>query len=295
MSDPALTESSPVTIALIQAACGPDPADNLDRTVATCRAASQAGTHIICLQELFHLRYPCRTEDHAQFALAEPIPGPTLARLQQVAAECSCVLVGALFERRGPGVYHNSAVVIDADGTYLGCYRKMHIPDDPGYYEKFYFAPGDLGFRCFTTRYARIGVGICWDQWFPEAARALALAGAQILFYPTAIGWLADETSAFGPSQYDAWQTMLRSHAIANGLFVAAPNRVGIEGQLEFWGGSVIVDPYGNVVQRGSHQQPEIVTAPCDLQLVDTARTHWPFLRDRRVDAYADLQHRWVD
>lgn len=278
---------------MIQMACGQQRDDNIVAALNHVKAAAESGAQIICLQELFATVYPCQSEDHSRFAWGEPIPGPTCDRLQQAAAQHGVVIVGSLFERRGPGLYHNTAVVFDADGQYLGCYRKMHIPDDPGYYEKFYFAPGDLGFRCFDTRYGRIGVGICWDQWYPEAARAMALDGAELIFYPTAIGWLADEKEQYGQSQCAAWETMMRSHAIANGLFVAAANRVGTEGSVEFWGGSVIIDPYGNILQRGPHDEAAIVTARCNRGLIETARTHWPFLRDRRIDAYSGLLQRW--
>ncbi|MCO6457627.1 MAG: carbon-nitrogen hydrolase [Pirellulaceae bacterium] len=284
-----------VHVALIQQSCGPSKADNLAHALRQVEAAAGQGAQIVCLQELFATPYPCQSEDHARFEEAEPIPGPTTTALADAAARHQVVIVGSLFERRAPGLYHNTAVVLDADGSQAGMYRKMHIPDDPLYYEKFYFTPGDLGFRAFDTRYGRVGVCVCWDQWFPEAARLTALHGAEILFYPTAIGWLPDEKDRYGASQHSAWETMMRSHAIANGLFVAAPNRVGREGALEFWGASFVSDPYGNVLQRGSHEQPQIVHCPCDLSLIDTARTHWPFLRDRRIDAYSDLARRYLD
>jgi len=290
------SSGAPVTeVAMIQMACGARRDDNVALALEYIGRAAAAGAHIVCLQELFATVYPCQSEDHSRFAWAESIPGPTYASLQRAAARHGVVVVGSLFERRAPGLYHNTAVVFDADGQYLGCYRKMHIPDDPCYYEKFYFSPGDLGFRCFATRCGRIAVGICWDQWFPEAARAMTLAGAEVILYPTAIGWLADEKDAYGQSQYEAWETMLRSHAIANGVFVGAANRVGTEGALEFWGGSVLIDPYGSILRRGAHAEPGIVTAGCSRALVDTARTHWPFLRDRRIDAYQDLARRWQD
>jgi N-carbamoylputrescine amidase len=244
---------------------------------------------------LFAGPYPCQREDHAQFERAEPIPGPTSKRLGAAAREHGVVVVGSIFEKRAAGVYHNTAVVFDADGATAGMYRKMHIPDDPLYYEKFYFTPGDLGFRSFSTRFGQVGVCVCWDQWFPEGARLTALTGAQILFYPTAIGWIPGEKDVYGRSQHSAWETMMRSHAIANGVYVAAPNRVGREGEVEFWGASFVSDPYGNVLSRGSHDAEEIVMAECDFSLIDVARTHWPFLRDRRVDAYGDLTQRWRD
>jgi N-carbamoylputrescine amidase len=284
-----------VSVGLVQMACGPDPEANRATAMRLIGQASDRGANVICLQELFLGPYPCQTEDHARFAAAEPIPGPTCHHLGQAAAEHQVVLIGSLFEERGPGLYHNTAVVWDADGRQLGLYRKMHIPDDPCYYEKFYFAPGDLGFPCFDTRFGRVGVGICWDQWFPETARLLALRGAEILFFPTAIGWLHDEKAVYGESQQSAWETVMRSHAITNGLFVAAANRVGSEEQIEFWGSSFVVDPYGQVLVRGSRDQQEVLVATCSRSLVRVARTHWPFLRDRRIDAYADLQQRYLD
>ncbi|HCP11506.1 MAG TPA: acyltransferase, partial [Planctomycetaceae bacterium] len=259
------------------------------------REAAAAGAQVVCLQEVFNLQYPCQAEEHDRFALAEPIPGPTTIALQKIAKELSVVLVVPLFEYRTHGLYHNSAVVLDADGSIAGLYRKMHIPDDPLYLEKFYFAPGDLGFLAFPTRYARIGVCICWDQWYPEAARLTAMQGAEMLFYPTAIGWIPGERDVYGASQYSAWQTMMRSHAIANGLFVGAPNRVGTEQQIQFWGGSFMADPYGNVIAQADHDSEATLHAECDLSLLNTARTHWPFFRDRRVDAFADLQKRWCE
>lgn len=284
-----------VRVALIQSTCVDDPAANLDRAIQQIRGAAAEGAQVICLQEVFNLTYPCQTEDHDRFALAETIPGPTTKQLETVAGELKVVIVAPIFERRAAGIYHNSAVVIDADGSTAGLYRKMHIPDDPLYYEKFYFAPGDLGFHAFDTRYGKVGVCICWDQWFPEAARLTAMKGAELLFYPTAIGWIPGEKDVYGPSQYSAWQTMIRSHAIANGLFVGAPNRVGPEGEIEFWGGSFLADPYGNVIQQASHGEEQHVIVDCDLELINTARTHWPFFRDRRIDAFSDLQKRWLD
>lgn len=282
------------SVALLQASCSESPAENLQRTLARIAECAGQGAEVICLQELFHLQYPCQSEMHERFQDAEPIPGPTLKALCSAASEHRVAIIGSLFERRGAGVYHNTAVVIDHDGELCGVYRKMHIPDDPLYYEKFYFAPGDLGFRSFPTSAGQLGVCVCWDQWFPEAARLTALTGAEIIFYPTAIGWLPDEKETYGPSQQDAWETMLRSHAIANGVFVAAPNRVGREGELEFWGRSLIVDPYGVVLARGSDQEQAVI-AECDLSLVNEARVHWPFLRDRRIDAYRGLSQRWLD
>jgi len=275
--------------------CVPEPDINLQRSIDRIRDAAAAGAQVICLQEVFNTQYPCQAEEHDRFALAEPIPGPTTTALQKIAKELQVVIIVPLFERRTHGLYHNSAVVLDADGSIAGLYRKMHIPDDPLYLEKFYFTPGDLGFLAFPTRYARIGVCICWDQWYPEAARLTAMQGAEMLFYPTAIGWIPGERDIYGASQYSAWQTMMRSHAIANGLFVGAPNRVGPEGQIQFWGGSFMADPYGNVLAQADHEAEATLHVECDLSLINTARTHWPFFRDRRVDAFADLQKRWCE
>jgi N-carbamoylputrescine amidase len=275
--------------------CAADKQANVDKALGRIAAAAKRGAQIVCLQELFHGRYPCQTEDHARFAEAEPIPGPTSEALAAAAAEHGVVVVGSLFERRAAGLYHNTAVVFDADGSTAGMYRKMHIPDDPLYYEKFYFTPGDLGFGSFDTQFGRLGVCVCWDQWFPEAARLTALSGAQILFFPTAIGWLPEEKDVYGAAQHSAWETMMRSHAIANGLFVAAPNRVGTEDALEFWGASFIADPYGDVLARADHNVEETLVATCDFSLIETARTHWPFLRDRRIDAYEGLTQRYLD
>ncbi len=267
-----------VVLSLVQMSCESDKSINVDKALARIVEAAEQGAHIICLQELFASHYPCQEEDHALFELAEPIPGPTSQQLQQVAREQGVVVIGSIFERRSAGLFHNSTVVYDADGQDLGIYRKMHIPDDPHYYEKFYFTPGDLGFRTFATRFGRLGVAICWDQWFPEAARIMALHGAEFLFYPTAIGWLAPEKDEYGESQQNAWQTAMRAHAIANGVFVAAANRVGREGEIEFWGSSFVTDPYGNILQRATNDKDELLLVPCRRQLVEVARTHWPFL-----------------
>ena len=278
--------------------CGPDPAANLETALDRIRTAAGQGSQIICLQELFRSQYFCQTEDHDHFALAEPVPGPSTAAIAPLARELGVVIVASLFEKRAEGVYHNTAVVIDADGTVLGRYRKMHIPDDPRYHEKFYFSPGDLGFRSWDTRFGSIGVLVCWDQWYPEAARLTALQGAQVLFYPTAIGWLPEEKAEFGEAQQSAWETIQRSHAIANGVYVAAVNRVGHEGAadagIEFWGGSFVTDPYGSVLKRAG-QGEDILIVPCDLTALGTARTHWPFLRDRRIDAYQGITKRLLD
>ena len=288
------SSSRMIRLALVQMACSDNRAENIAHAVQAIRTSAAQGAHIICLQELFADLYPCQSEDHARFATAEPIPGPTTEILAAAARENNVVVIGSIFEQRAAGIYHNTAIVLDSDGTLVGQYRKMHIPDDPLYYEKFYFTPGDRGFTTFDTDRARIGVCICWDQWFPEAARLTALSGAEILFYPTAIGWLHEEKDAFGASQRSAWQTMLKSHAIANGVYVAAPNRVGSEGGLEFWGSSFVCDPYGEVIASAADAGAEIVFADCDLDLIDIARTHWPFLRDRRIDAYDGLTQRWL-
>jgi len=290
-----MSKPDEVTIALVQMSCTGEKQANVAKALDRIADAASQGAEVVCLQELFHGLYPCQSEDHARFAEAEPIPGPTSTALSEAARHHGVVIVGSIFERRAAGVYHNSAVVFDADGRQAGLYRKMHIPDDPLYYEKFYFTPGDLGFRSFATRFGRVGACVCWDQWFPEAARLTALSGADILFYPTAIGWLPDEKQEFGASQHAAWETMMRSHAIANGLFVAAPNRVGREGKLEFWGASFVSDPYGNVMARASHTAEETLIVTCALDQVEAARTHWPFLRDRRIDAYGELTKRYRD
>lgn len=284
-----------VSVALVQMSCTESKDANVAKAIERIEHAAERGAQIVCLQELFHNPYPCQSENHDRFAEAESIPGPITRALEAVAKRTQTVIVGSLFERRAPGVYHNTAVIFDADGSTAGVYRKMHIPDDPLYYEKFYFTPGDLGFRAFDTRFGRIGVCVCWDQWFPEAARLTALHGAQVLFYPTAIGWLPQEKENYGASQHSAWETMMRSHAIANGVFVAAPNRVGREGELQFWGASFVSDPYGNVIARASHDAEETLVVECNLATIDVVRTHWPFLRDRRIDAYHDLTKRFLD
>jgi N-carbamoylputrescine amidase len=284
---------SSISIAAIQLSCSADIQANLEKTIGQIVEAADAGARLICLQELFASQYFCQSENHEQFRLAESIPGPTTERICQIAKQLRVVIVAPMFERRAAGVFHNSAVVIESDGSIAGLYRKMHIPDDPYFYEKFYFTPGDLGFQAFETSVGKIGVCICWDQWFPEAARLTAMQGAEVLIYPTAIGWQAPEKSEFGASQLDAWQTMMRSHAIANGVFLVAPNRVGVEDNIEFWGSSFVADPYGNLLTVASSERPETLIVDCDLSLVETARTHWPFFRDRRIDAYGDLTKRW--
>lgn len=284
-----------VTLGLVQSRAAPDPDRNLAATARCIRRAAGGGAHIVCVQELFRSRYFPQAEDTAAFALAEPVPGPTTERFCPLARELEVVIVASVFEARAPGVYHNTAVVIDADGDILGKYRKMHIPDDPGFYEKFYFTPGDLGFRTFRTRYARVGVLVCWDQWFPEAARLAALGGAGIIFYPTAIGWNASETAAARRAQLEAWELVQRSHAVTNGVYVAAVNRVGREGGITFWGSSFVADPSGRVLARAGKAKPEILLAHCDLQAIADARHNWPFLRDRRIDAYHDLTRHVLD
>jgi N-carbamoylputrescine amidase len=284
-----------VTLGLVQMSCSQHPEDNVAKAIERIRLATRQGAQIICLQELFRSLYFCQSEDTSCFRLAEPIPGPTTAILSQLAAELKVVLIASLFEQRAAGLFHNTAVVIDADGALVGKYRKMHIPDDPLYYEKFYFTPGDIGFHTFQTRYAKIGVLVCWDQWFPEGARLTALGGAQILFYPTAIGWHLAEVPEERQAQQQAWETIQRSHAIANGVYVAAVNRVGAEGGLQFWGTSFVSDPFGRLVTRASHDQEETLVVACDLTRLDTVRQNWPFLRDRRVDAYDKLTKRYLD
>ncbi len=291
---------SRVKIGLVQNACGPCVEENLARAIRGIREAASRGANIVCLQELFLSQYFCQVEAHKYFDLAEPVPGPTSELMQALARDCGVVLVASLFECRAPGLYHNTAAIIDADGVFLGKYRKMHIPDDPLFYEKFYFTPGDLGFRAWDTRFGRIGVCVCWDQWYPEAARLTALQGAQILFYPTAIGWHPSEKEKYGKRQHSSWETVQRGHAIANGCYVAAPNRVGFEAPdggdgLEFWGRSFIADPSGEVIARAASDRDEVLVAEVDLDGVDTQRTHWPFLRDRRIDAYGDIVRRFID
>ena len=284
-----------VTLGLIQSRAVLDPERNLAATARRIRLAAEGGARVICVQELFRSRYFPQAEDTAAFSLAEPIPGPTTERFCPLAQELEVVIVASVFEARAPGVYHNTAVVIDADGQILGKYRKMHIPDDPGFYEKFYFTPGDLGFRTFRTRYAHVGVLICWDQWFPEAARLAALGGAEIIFYPTAIGWGAGETQAARRTQLEAWELVQRSHAVTNGVYVAAVNRVGREGKITFWGHSFAADPSGRVLSRAGKDRPETLLLDCDLGAVAEARHNWPFLRDRRIDAYGALTSHVVD
>jgi len=293
-------------VGLVQMSATSDPDKNLQRAVDRLHQASAKGAQIVCLPELFRTQYFCQREDAALFDLAEPIPGPTTTRLAEVARQLRIVVVGSVFEKRAPGVYHNTAVMIDADGSLRGIYRKMHIPDDPLYYEKYYFTPGDLGFKAFDTQVGRVGTLVCWDQWYPEGARLTALQGAQVLFYPTAIGWHPDEKEQYGTAQYDAWQTIQRAHAIANGLYVCAVNRVGhedgdIRGNkasgkgLEFWGGSFIADPFGRVIAKASHEKEEILIGEVDARVIEDTRRNWPFLRDRRIDSYGKITSRLID
>lgn len=289
-----------VKIGLVQHRCTTDRTENLAAAERGLREAAGRGAQIICLQELFTSVYFCQIEDHKYFELAEPIPGPATEQFQALAKELDVVVVASLFERRAPGVYHNTAAIIDADGTYLGKYRKMHIPDDPLFYEKFYFTPGDLGFLAWDTKFGRIGVCICWDQWYPEAARLTALRGAQIIFYPTAIGWHPTEKELYGARQHSAWETVQRGHAVANGCYVAAPNRVGHEAPeggdgIEFWGQSFICDPSGQILDKAPTDEEAVLVTEIDLDTVDTQRTHWPFLRDRRIDAYSEITRRLID
>jgi N-carbamoylputrescine amidase len=286
-----------VNVGFVQMSCTADKQANLDKAIAGIRDAAAKGAQIVCLQELFTSLYFCDVEDYEHFKLAEAIPGPSTSQLGDVARECGVVVIASLFERRTQGLYHNTTAVIDSDGTYLGKYRKMHIPDDPAYYEKFYFTPGDLGYKVFKTKCATIGVLICWDQWYPEAARITSLMGAEILFYPTAIGWATSQDDATNTEQYNAWQTIQRSHAVANGVHVVSVNRVGFEqeGRMKFWGGSFIANPFGTVLYQASHEQEEVTVHELDLSKTDRYRTHWPFLRDRRIDSYAPITKRYID
>ena len=292
-------QHSKFRIGLIQMACSQDPNENLAKAEWRIREAAGKGAQIVCMQELFRSQYFCQREDAALFDLAEPVPGPTSESFARLARELQVAIIGSVFERRAAGVYHNTALVIDADGSLLGIYRKMHIPDDPGYYEKYYFTPGDLGFPCFDTRFARVAPLVCWDQWYPEAARLAALAGAQVLFYPTAIGWHPAEKARDGAAELDAWRTIQRAHAIANGLYVAAVNRVGYEGPpetgLEFWGGSFVVEPFGQVLAEASHDREETLIVECDPRRIEEVRRNWPFLRDRRIDAYTGIASRLIE
>ncbi|WP_250631688.1 carbon-nitrogen hydrolase [Rhodoflexus caldus] len=284
-----------VRVGLVQMSCTADKAANIAKALEKTREAAQKGAQIVCLQELFTSLYFCDVEDYDNFKLAEAIPGPTTEQFQALAKELGIVVIASLFEKRAQGLYHNTTAVIDADGSYLGKYRKMHIPDDPGYYEKFYFTPGDLGYKVFDTKFGKLGILICWDQWYPEAARITALMGAEILFYPTAIGWAVSQTEEVNQDQYSAWQTIQRSHAIANGVPVVSVNRVGQEGDMLFWGGSFVANAYGKVLYQASHDKEEVHVQTIDLEQSDYYRTHWPFLRDRRIDSYDVITKRLID
>jgi N-carbamoylputrescine amidase len=292
-------------IGIVQMACTPDPVENMDRAIAHVRDAAKQGAELICLPELFQTQYFCQREDTALFELAEPIPGPATQRLAGLTRELKITLIASLFERRAPGLYHNTAAILGRDGALLGIYRKMHIPDDPLYYEKFYFIPGDLGFKAFEADFGKFGTLVCWDQWYPEGARITAAQGANVLFYPTAIGWHPDEKAQYGEAQYDAWRTIQRAHAIANGVYVAAVNRVGFEtgnvrgneatGKgLEFWGGSFIADPFGQVVAEAPHDKEAVLLAEINLHRIEDVRRNWPFWRDRRIDAYGPITQRFL-
>lgn len=284
-----------VTLGLVQSRAYADKEESLRRHVGLIRETAARGAQIVCLQELFNTPYFCTTQDPAYFDLAERIPGATNDLLASLAGELGVVIIAPFFEKRGPGLYHNTAVVIDADGAVLGKYRKMHIPQDPGFEEKFYFTPGDLGYRVWDTKFGRIGVLICWDQWYPEAARLTALMGAEILLYPTAIGWLPSEKDTLGAAQHCAWETVQRGHAVANGCYVAAVNRTGIEHECEFWGQSFVANPYGEIIAKASANEEEILVVPCDLAAVEDFRRIWPFFRDRRIDTYGPLSQRFLD
>lgn len=288
-------ERKMVKTGLIQMACVKDKQANINKAIAMIREAGGKGAQIICLQELFASEYFCWEESYDYFSLAEPVPGPTTKSFQDIAAELNVVLLVSLFEKRARGIYHNTLAVIDADGSYLGKYRKNHIPDDPGYYEKFYFTPGDSGYPVFCTKYARIGGLICWDQWYPEAARIASLMGAEILFYPTAIGWAVSQHESVNLQQYNAWQTIQRAHAIANGVFVVSVNRTGREHDINFWGGSFVADPYGELLFQASPGKEEVHVEELDLRKIDEVRIHWPFLRDRRIDSYGPILDRYID
>lgn len=277
--------------------CTKDPVENLEKAIMKVREAAKKGAQIVCLQELFRSLYFCDVEDYENFKLAEAIPGPATEKLAEVAKELGVVIIASLFEKRTNGIYHNTTAVLDADGTYLGKYRKMHIPDDPSYYEKFYFTPGDLGYKVFRTKFANIGILICWDQWYPEAARITALMGAEILFYPTAIGWATSQDEATNSEQFNAWQTIQKSHAVANAVHVVSVNRVGFEqnGAMKFWGGSFVSNPFGRVIYQASHDKEEVHVQEIDLNKTDSYRTHWPFLRDRRIDSYQPITKRFID
>jgi N-carbamoylputrescine amidase len=284
-----------IKVGIIQVSCFKEKEKNLTKSLEKIREAAAHGAQIICLQELFMSLYFCDVEDYENFKLAESIPGPATESLQKLAEELNIVIIASLFEKRANGIYHNTTAVIDAGGKYLGKYRKMHIPDDPGYYEKFYFTPGDTGYMVFDTKFAKIGVLICWDQWYPEAARITALMGAEILFYPTAIGWAKHQEKEVNDEQYDAWQTIQRGHSVANGIHVVSVNRIGEEGNMKFWGGSFISNPFGKLLYKASHDKEEVHVEEIDLEKSDSYRTHWPFMRDRRIDSYEGILRRYID
>jgi N-carbamoylputrescine amidase len=288
---------SKVKVGIVQMSCSADKQANLQKAIEKVKEAAAKGAQIVCLQELFTSLYFCDVEDYDNFNLAEPIPGPSSEALGKIAKDLGVVIIASLFEKRTQGLYHNTTAILDADGTYLGKYRKMHIPDDPSYYEKFYFTPGDLGYKVFNTKFAKVGVLICWDQWYPEASRITALMGAEILFYPTAIGWATSQDEDTNIEQYNAWQTIQRSHSVANGLHVVSVNRVGLEqeGAMKFWGGSFIANPFGSIIYRASHENEEVHVEELDLDKTDRYRTHWPFLRDRRIDSYQQITKRFID
>ncbi|MDQ2936079.1 MAG: carbon-nitrogen hydrolase [Acidobacteriota bacterium] len=292
---PKKSKSNSVKVGLIQMSCDQKPESNLKKAIARIGEAAKTGAQIICLQELFRSQYFCQTEDVELFKLAETIPGPTTDALSKIAQQKKVVIVASLFEKRAAGVYHNTAVIIDASGKIAGKYRKMHIPDDPLYYEKFYFTPGDLGFQTHDTEYGKVGALVCWDQWFPEAARLTALSGSQFIVYPTAIGWLPDENEEMNQAQHSAWETIQRGHAIANGVYVVVVNRVGREGKLNFWGQSFVADPFGRIIAKASAEKEEVLVVDCDLDKIEETRQNWPFLRDRRIDFYAPLSSRFLD
>lgn len=284
-----------VKVGLVQTSCTNNKNENIEKAIQSIRIAAQKGANIVCLQELFSSLYFCDVEDYENFKLAEPIPGATTEKFQDLAKELNVVIIASLFEKRAHGLYFNTTAVIDANGEYLGKYRKMHIPDDPGYYEKFYFTPGDSGYMTFSTKFGRIGVLICWDQWYPEAARITSLMGAEILFYPTAIGWAKSQDEETNTEQYNAWQTIQRSHSIANGVHVVSVNRTGVEGEMQFWGGSFVSNPFGTVMYQAPHLEEDINVVEIDLEKTDHYRTHWPYLRDRRIDSYQPITKRYID
>jgi N-carbamoylputrescine amidase len=284
-----------IKVGIVQVSCFKEKEKNLTKAIQKVREAASKGAQIICLQELFMSLYFCDVEDYENFKLGESIPGPTSQAFEKLAEELNVVIIASLFEKRANGIYHNTTAVIDAGGKYLGKYRKMHIPDDPGYYEKFYFTPGDTGYMVFDTKFAKIGVLICWDQWYPEAARITSLMGAEILFYPTAIGWAKNQEQEVNDDQYNAWQTIQRSHSVANGVYVVSVNRVGEEGDMRFWGGSFISNPFGKLLYKASHDKEEVHVQELDLEKSEDYRTHWPFLRDRRIDSYEGILKRFID